>query len=161
MSYTWDLDTIYAVRRFYSVATISIDAKRLARFDIEEAARHKSARAIVSEAHALGVEVHPHDVHIIERPEQTKVERRQGVYRLVAGWRPKTREVEFNDSGPNDGRLYEVRDPWEPLVVALPLADAHAIEAELYPSTTVRIRKEIYSLAGWREVERRWVFSPE
>lgn len=151
---TWTIDQIQAVRRMRTTITIATDAA--ASVNLRQMGLIQAAKRLSDAAHTYGVEIDFDDVLVVE--EETDEEHmRLGI---VVAWCPLTKAIELV-GGEYDGRVMVVQNIHQPLTIAvmkpISLLDVEASK-QLPPSPLYD--EIVYRLSGWREQERRWVFTP-
>lgn len=162
---TWDMDTVHRVGRLGVRMYASAYEIAVARVDVLEHARRKAAMQIVDAAHALAVEVHPDDVSLVETegPDDAVLVRLD--MRWSPGWRDAGAEVQVElRGGAADGTLFAVRPQQlhQGIVLHKPMPSLNLADVDqIGPTRSLLSRTEHYQLAGWREVERRWVLACE
>ena len=145
---TWDMDTVGKVRNLMCDAAVSMEMPSGA----HEAARLKAAEILKREAQTFAVDLCLGDVTfgITELPDFHAV-------RYRARWRPATREVELV-GGASDGRILQVERVGDSMRAIKPPPTLTWVCPTDDALTTLEPNYETYELAGWREVERRWVY---
>ena len=148
----WSLDQVRAVQRFRVGGEADAKIWDTAR----DALADECGRQMRHDAHTFAVEIEPCDVRIREvksdRPE------RVWMVQFVAWWEPETREVELSGGHVDGERITFERAPhdvlrvprFEPISLAIIDRKTPFPEPEPHPT---------YSLAGWHETERHWIYA--
>lgn len=158
MSPTWNMSTVNKVRRLF----VDIDISQMAlNADAIETTRLNAAATLRNWAHAYGVDLHPDDVGVAERdPELDHFV--SDIVPFRAAWRPTTTEVEIVQTGEHDGRIMNFGRVEDQLRLPVTRSwESAARYGDPSPVANRDHRVEIveFQLAGWREVERRWIYS--
>ncbi len=154
----WSLKQIHAVRGLWARVTID-DLTTLAdHVKLMDWARHQLVHVLADLAHPFAVEIAGEDVEFDERPGPK-------ITTIVSGrWHPQTHMVELL-GGPAHSRSLAVANIWDPLRTATPRAESLLVDMtdlDTYRANLDQCGPMVtdYRLAGWREQERHWVFTP-
>lgn len=149
---TWTLDQVRQAEGLR--ATLHLDAMLVERanLDVKAAAAEKMARRLTDMAHPFGIELHPADFEVQwETPED---EPWHVVGRMR--WHPDVCEVELR-GGHLDGTRMAVQNVGQPLQFARPRRPVEFFETAA--NEPIGLDVDIYTLGGWREDERVWVYA--
>lgn len=151
---TWTRQQINDVSRLYVSGWID-DYYFHAGADVVSLFREQLARKLMAEAHVFAVEVHMADVAFRNTVDDDK-----HATRIDAYWSPTVCTVELR-GGANDGEVWEVQNPHEPIRVAVqPVIEWASMTAD--PQHVAMAHEVLtYEQVGWREDERRWVFATD
>ena len=148
----WDLETLNAVRGLrMEVAVEAFDSPGSWQDHLFKSGERMLRSRMVDGAAWLGAEVFPHDV-MVTRYEDPEF---PGMSKLTARWAPDVNEVELV-GGALDGQTRGVLNIGEPLRAT---EDLPMFSTKFNLEEVFGYRIAVYTLAGWHEVRRRWVYA--
>lgn len=147
---TWTLRQIDQAEGIRAKMYLSSEVVARSYVDVRAVTRKQMFQRMNEIAHSFAIELHPGDLRFRQRDaEHMQVE-------VTAWWEPRTREVELR-GGERDGEVLEFSGaPQSPILLAQSVGDLARLEPgdEIVPT----MRPIVYSLSGWLEDERRWVY---
>lgn len=147
--YVWPLATVSAVKGLRTAVSVDPILMHRDREAAATAIRERLVKALSRHAEPWAVVIDPGDCRFLEQRDEPF-----GV-KVECSWSPATDEVELR-GGPADGEVVAVRDVGEPLKIAV----RQPIHLEMGdgPEAALTTSHVTYSLGGWSEGSRRWVY---
>lgn len=147
----WSARQLQQVQQASSRAHVSHEVMERGGGAVLSATRSRLVREFRAFCLPFVVEIHPSDIRFRQEPAETAPFTEQ----ITAYWRPETTEVQFF-GGPADGDVRSIQQAGDSVRIAVePGIDWRNPPTAPEPVT---LNVVTYSLAGWDETARRWVY---